>query len=65
MKMVKTRSDKDPVNFLYTKNWCRDRINSITSKEGPLDRQYEDTILQRLPSEYDKILQTPLGREDC
>ena len=47
------RSDKDPDDFLYKKDRCRDRLNSVTPKEGPSDRRYEDIILQCLPPEYD------------
>ena len=54
------RSDEDPDNFLYKKDRCRDRLNSVTPKEGPSDRQYEGTILQCLPPRYDRIHQTHL-----
>ena len=46
METVKIRSDENLDDFLYKKDRCRDRLNSVTSKEGPLDRQYEDIILQ-------------------
>ena len=72
------RSDEDPDDFLYKKDRCRDRLNSVTPKEGPSDRlnsvtpkkgpsdrRYEDIILQCLPPEYDKIRQTHCEREDC
>ena len=59
------RSDKDPHNFLYKKGRCRDHLNSVTLKEDPSDRHYEDIILQCLPPEYDIIRQTHFEREDC
>ena len=59
------RSDEDPDDFLYKKGRCRDRVNSVTPKEGPSDRQYEDITLQCLPPEYDRIRQTHFKREDC
>ena len=59
------RSDEDPDDFLYKKERLRDRLNSVTSKEGPSERQYEDIILQYLPPEYDRIRQTYFEREDC
>ena len=65
LETVKIRSDEDPYGFLYKKDRCRDRLNSVTPKEGPSDRRYEDTILQCLPPEYDRIRQTHFNREDC
>ena len=59
------RSDEDPHDFLYKKDRCRDRLNSVTPKESPSDRRYEDIILQCLPPEYDRIRQTHFEREDC
>ena len=44
MGTVKMRSDEDPDDFLYKKDRCRDRLNSVTPKEGPPDRRYEDII---------------------
>ena len=32
--MVKIRSDEDPDDFFYKKDRCRDRLNSVTPKEG-------------------------------
>ena len=55
LETVKMRSDEDPDDFLYKKDRCRDRLNSVTRKEGPSDRRYEDIILQYLPPEYDRI----------
>ena len=55
LEMVKMRSDENPDGFLYKKDRCRDRLNSVTPKEGPSDRRYEDIILQCLPPEYDRI----------
>ena len=60
METVKVRPDEDPDDFLCKK----DRLNSVTPKEGPSDRQYEDIILQCLPPEYDRIRQTRFERED-
>ena len=57
------RSDEDPDDFIYKKDRCRDRLNSITPKENPSDRRFEDIILQCLPPEYDRFRQTYFGRE--
>ena len=65
LEMVKMRSDEDSDDFLYKKDQCRDRLNSVTPKEGPSDRRYEDTSLQCLPPEYDRIRQTHFERDDC
>ena len=65
VEMVKMRSDEDPDDFFYKKDRCRDRLNSITPKEGPSDHRYEDIFLQCLPPEYDRIRQTHFEREDC
>ena len=42
---VKIRSDEDPDDFLYIKDRCRDRLNSVTPTEGPSDRRHEDINL--------------------
>ena len=65
LETVKIRPDEDPDDFLYKKDRCRDRLNSVTPKEGPSDCQYEDIILQCLPPEYDRIRQAHFEREDC
>ena len=65
MQTVKMRSDEDLDGFLHKKDRCRDRLNSVTPKEGSSDRQHEDIILQCLPPEYDRIRQTHFEREDC
>ena len=65
LETVKMRSNEDPDDFLYKKDRCRDRLNSVTPKEGLLKRWYEDIILQCLPPEYDRIRQTHFKREDC
>ena len=59
------RSDEDLDDFLYKKDRCRDRLNSVTPKKGPSDRRYEDIILQCLPPEYDRLRQMHFKREDC
>ena len=59
------RPDEVPDDFLYKKDRCRDRLNFVTPQEGPSDIQYEDIILQYLPSEYDRIRQMHFEREDC
>ena len=59
------RSDEDSDNFLYKKDRCRDRLNSVIPKEGPSDRLYEDIILQCLPPKYAIIRQTHFERQDC
>ena len=65
LETVKMRSDEDPDDFLSKKDRCRDRLSSVTPKEGPSDRRYEDIILQCLPPEYDRIRQTHFERENC
>ena len=65
MKTVKTRADKDPDDFLFKKDRCCNRLNSVTPKEGPLDHRYDDIISQCLPPEYDRIRQTHFERENC
>ena len=51
LETVKIPSDKDPDNFLYKKDRCHDRLDSVTPKEDPSDRRYEDIFLQCLPTE--------------
>ena len=65
LETVKMRPDEDPDDFLYKKDRCHDRLNSVTPKEGLSDRPYEDIILQCLPPEYDRIRQTHFETEDC
>ena len=65
LETVKMGSDEDPNDFLYKKDRYRDRLDSVTPKKGPLDRRYEDIILQCLPPEYDRIRQTHFEREAC
>ena len=54
---------QDSDNYLYHMDSCRDRL-VCDPPEGPTDRQYEDIILQALPSEYERIRQTHLERRD-
>ena len=42
---------KIPTIFSTKKDRCHDRLNSVTPKEGPSDRRYEDIILECLPPE--------------
>ena len=65
METVKMQSDENPDNFISKKNWCRDRLNAVDPKEGPSNRQYEDTIFHRLPPVNDRIRQIHFDREDC
>ena len=51
--------------FVYKKDRCHDRLNSVTPNEGPSDHRYEDIILPCLPPAYDRIRQTHVEREDC
>ena len=55
LETVNMRSDEGPDDFLYKKDRCRDRLNSVTPKKGPSDRRYEDIILKRLSLQYDRI----------
>ena len=59
------RSDEGSDKCFYKKDQCRDRLNSVTPKEGSSDRRYVNIILQCLPPEYDKTRQTNFEREDC
>ena len=45
METVKMGSDEHPDEFVYKKDRGRDRLNSVTPKEAPSDRRYEDIIL--------------------
>ena len=65
LETMKMRSDDDPDDFLYKKDRCRDRLNSVTPKEGPSDRRFEDIFLQCLSPEHNRIRQTHFEREDC
>ena len=64
MNNTRMRSEQDPDEYLYIMDSCRDRLNACDSPEGPTDRQYEDILLQDLPSEYKAIRQAHLGRGD-
>ena len=61
---TRMRPGQDSNNYLYHMDSCRDRLSTCDPPEGPTDRQYEDTIPQALPSEYDRIRQTHLERRD-
>ena len=65
METAKMRLDEDPNDFLYKKDRCRDRLNLITPKITPSDRQYGYIILQCLPPECDRTRLTHFEREDC
>ena len=65
MKTVKAWSNEDPDDFLHKRDMCRNRLNSVTLKEGPSDHQYEDVIRQCLPPGYDIIRQIYSERENC
>ena len=62
MTSTRTRPGQDPDDYLYHTDSCRDRLNACNPPEDPMDRQYEDIILQALLSEYDRIHQTHLER---
>ena len=64
MNNTRRGSDQDPDKTLYIMDSCRDRGNACDSPEGPTDRQYDDILLQALPSEYNAIRQAPLERGD-
>ena len=64
METVKMRLDDDPDDSLYRKDQCRDHLICVTSKEGPLDLQYEDIIIQYLQPEYDIVCQTHFEGKD-
>ena len=40
LETVKMRSDEDPDGFLYKKDRCHHRLNSVTPKEGLSERRY-------------------------
>ena len=58
------RPGQDPDDYLYHTDSFRHRLNARDPPKAPTDRQYENIILQALPSEYDRIRQTHLGRRD-
>ena len=58
METVKMQSDGDSDDVLYKKDRCRNRLNSVTPKEGPSDRRYKDIILPCLLSI--RVRQDPL-----
>ena len=58
LETVKMRTYEDPYDFFFKKDRSRDRLKSVTPKEGPSDRRYKNIILQCLPPEYDRIRQT-------
>ena len=64
MPSTRMRPGQDPDDYMYHMDSCGDRLNACNSPDGPKDRQYEDTITQVLPSEYDRIRQTHLERRD-
>ena len=55
---------QNPNDYLYYMDSCRDRFNACDPPDDPTGRQYEDTTLQALPSEYDHICQIYLERRD-
>ena len=63
MTSTRMRPDQDSDDNLYHMDSFRDRLNWCDPPEGPTDRQYEDIILQILPSEYDHIRQTHFERK--
>ena len=64
MTSRRMRPGQDPDDYLYHIDSCRDRLNACNPPESPTDRQYEDIILQALPSECDRIHQTHPERKD-
>ena len=64
MTSTRMRPDQDVDEYLSNMDSCRVRLNACDPLQGPTDRQYEDIILQALPSEYDRIRQTHLERRD-
>ena len=64
MTSTRMRPGQDPDDYLYHMNSCRGRLNACNPPEGLTDQQYEDIILQALPSEYDRIRQTHLKKRD-
>ena len=66
IRMTSTRMypGQDPDDYLYHMDSCRGRLNACDPSKGPTDRQYEDNILQALPSENDCIRQTYLKKTD-
>ena len=64
MTSTRMRPGQDPNDYLYHMDSCRDRFSACDTPEGPMDRPYEDIILQVLPSECGRIRQTHLKRRD-
>ena len=61
---TRMRPGQDPDDYLYYMGSCRARLNAYGLPEGPMDRQYEDIVLQVLLSEYDRSRQTHLERRN-
>ena len=55
MNNTRMRSDQDPDEYLDIMDSCRDRLNACSPPEDPTDRQYEDSLLQAIPPEYNAI----------
>ena len=64
MTSMRMRPSQDPDNYLYHLDSCRNRLNACNPPEGHTDRQYDDVILQALPSEYERIRQIHIERRD-
>ena len=44
METVKMQSDEDSDDVLYKKDRCRNRLDSVTPKEGPSDRYHTGDV---------------------
>ena len=64
MNPARMSPGQDPEEFLYELDTCRERLNACDPPEGPTDRQFEDTILQAFPPEYERIHTFRLGKPD-
>ena len=64
MTSTRIRPSQDPDEYLYQIDSYRDRFDACDSPEGSMGRQYENIILQALPSEYDRIRQNHLEMRD-
>ena len=64
MNSVRMSPSQDPDKLLYELDTRRERLNACDPQEGPMDRQFEDIILQALPAEYERIRTSHLEKSD-
>ena len=63
MKSTRMRADQDTDDYSYHMDSCQDRLNACDPPKGPMGWQYEDIMLEILPSEYGRIVRLISRRE--